>query len=84
VDHLAEHLAAAWQSDQRHHLSHSRSALPDEPVGDDQLVPELTGTVDQARPVAVAVAVAVAAVERVGSVAVEHTAAAVFYMRGKD
>jgi hypothetical protein len=34
VGHLAEHLAAAWQSDQRHHLSHAVAVV------------ELAGSVD--------------------------------------
>ena len=46
VDHLAEHFVAVWQPNRRLHLSHSRSALPAESVGDGQLVTELTGTAD--------------------------------------
>ena len=75
----AEHLAAAWQSDKWLHLSHSRSALLAEPVGEDQHVPELTEIVDQARPGLLAVAV----VELAGSVDAEHIEAAVVHMHAK-
>jgi hypothetical protein len=77
VDHSAEQLVAAWHSDQQPHLSHSRSALLAEPVGDGRLVPELAGTADRAKPELLV------AVELVGSADGEHTAAAVLHMLAK-